>query len=252
MVSFSVGPYQYESRSATDYATPPGVSVGAPQPPEPSDAAKALAKILAGIWYAPGQGDGDDKMLPMFFGDRDEEMRFQYGDKYTPGTMSGTIDPYANRGEYLRFLIGEAGGSDFAARMASGKSLGDSDEDMMARNMTGFLRRAPGLVPEEDLALALQQAQASMPPVSFAVGSSYQPGQDQVAGPGTFGGMLGAANAANVFGTFGVANFAQGLLNAINFGTPFGSGYPGMDSEGNQVGGSSFGAGGTGTTIGGM
>jgi hypothetical protein len=251
MVSFSVGPYQYESRSTTDYATPPGVSVGAPQPPEPSQRAKALAKILASTRYVPGQGDGDDRMVPMFFGNRDEEMRFQYGDKYTPGTMSGTIDPYANRGEYLRYLMAEAGGGNFAQQMASGGSPGDSDEDMMARNMTRFLRRAPGIVPKEDLALALQQAQASMPPVSPAVGSSYQPGQDQVSGPGTVADMAGAANAANVFGTFGVANFAQGLLNAMKYDTPFGFGYPGMDGEGNQVGGGSFGAGGTGT-IGGM
>ena len=251
MVSFSVGPYQYESRSTTDYATPPGVSVGAPQPPQPSQQAQALAKILAGIRYVPGQGDGDDRMVPMFFGNRDEEMRFQYGDKYTPGTMSGTIDPYANRGEYLRSLMHQAGGDKFAALMASGGSPGDSDEDMMARNMTRFLRRAPGLVPKEDLALALQQAQASMPPVSPAVGSSYQPGQDQVSGPGTFADMAGLANPANVFGAGGLFNFGQGLLNAIKFNTPFGFGYPGMDGQGNQVGDSSFGAGGTGT-IGGM
>lgn len=251
MVSFSVGPYQYESRSATDYATPPGVSVGAPQPPQPSPQAQALAKILAGIRYVAPQGEGDDKMLPMFFGNRDEEMRFQYGDEYTPGTMSGTIDPYSNSGEYLRALMAQAGGDKFAALMASGSGVGDSDEDMMARNMTRFLRRAPGLVPKEDLALALQQAQASMPPVSPAVGSSYQPGQDQVAGPGTFADMAGATNAANVFGGLGVVNFAQGLLNAIQYGTPFGPGYPGMDSGGNQVGGTSFGSSGTGT-IGGM
>lgn len=251
MVSFSVGPYQYESRSATDYATPPGVSVGAPQPPEPSQRAKALAKILAGIRYVPGQGDGDDRMVPMFFGNRDEEMRFQYGDKYTPGTMSGTIDPYANRGEYLRSLMHQAGGDKFAALMASGGSPGDSDEDMMARNMTRFLRRAPGLVPKEDLALALQQAQASMPPVSPAVGSGYQPGQDQVSGPGTVADMAGAANPANVFGTMGPFNFAQGLLNAIQFGTALGPGYLAQTSEGYNVGDTSFGSSGTGT-IGGM
>lgn len=240
MVSFSVGPYQYESRSATDYATPPGVSVGAPQPPEPSQQAKALAKILAGIRYVPGQGDGDDRMVPMFFGDLDEAGRFQYGDKYTPGATSGTIDPFNNDGQYLRYLMGEAG-----------VDFGDDNEDIDARNMTRFLRRSQGRVPKEDLALALQQAQASMPPVSPAVGSSYQPGQDQVSGPGTIADMAGAANAANVFGTFGLANFAQGLLNAIQFGTALGFGYPGMDGGGNQVGGGSFGAGGTGT-IGGM
>ena len=221
MVSFSVGPYQYESRSATDYATPPGVSVGAPQPPEPSQQAKALAKILASTRYVPGQGDGDDRMVPMYFG---------------PSYTSATLDPFTNDGQYLRYLMGEAG-----------VKFGGDNEDIYARNMTRFLRRAPGIVPKEDLALALQQAQASMPPVSPAVGSSYQPGQDQVSGPGTIADMAGAANAANVFGTFGVANFAQGLLNAMKYDTPFGFGYPGMDGEGNQVGGGSFGAGGTGT-----
>lgn len=241
MVSFSVGPYQYESRSATDYATPPGVSVGAPQPPQPSQQAQALAKILAGIRYVAPQGEGDDKMLPMFFGNRDEEMRFQYGDKYTPDSrLPGTIDPYSNSGEYLRSLMQQAGGDKFAALMASGGSPGDSDEDMMARNMTRFLRRAPGLVPKEDLALALQQAQASMPPVSPAVGSGYQPGQDQVSGTGTVADMFGAANPANVFGIGGMFNFGQGLLNAIQYGTPLGPGYPAMDSEGNRADGTSF------------
>lgn len=251
MVSFSVGPYQYESRSATDYATPPGVSVGAPQPPQPSPQAQALAKILAGIRYVAPPGEGEDKMLPMFFGNRDEEMRFQYGDKYTPDSrLPETIDPTANSGYYLRSLMGKAGGDKFEQAMAGG-GPGDSDEDMMARNMTRFLRRAPGLVPREDLALALQQAQASMPPVSPAVGSSYQPGQDQVSGPGTFADMAGLGNPANVFGTLGPVNFIQGMLNAVKFGTPLGFGYPVMDGEGNRVGGSSFGAGGTGT-IGGM
>lgn len=243
MVSFSVGPYQYESRSTTDYATPPGVSVGAPQPPQPSQRARALAKILAGIRYVAPPGEGDDKMLPMFFGDYDETMRFQYGDKYTPGTTSGAIHPFDNDGQYLSYLMGEAG--------YNVGGYGDTNEDMLAGNMTHFLRRAPGLVPKEDLALALQQAQASMPPVSPAVGSSYQPGQDQVSGPGTFADMAGLANPANVFGIGGMFNFGLGLANAINFHTPFGFGYPGMDGGGNQVGGGSFGAGGTGT-IGGM
>lgn len=252
MARVKVGDYEYESRTP-DYVAPPGSPpVGTQAPIEPSRQARALARVLAHTRMADA---GDGNMLPQYFAPRAEVMNHRYGEgNWTPQEFSSAvINPTNTLGqEYLRDQINIIGGNDggaFAANIAGAVTGGDSDEDMMARNMTRFMRRYQNYVSKDDLALALAEIFEPAPgAVPGRTGSGTQTGQSDKAGSvggantpeATIDGMIsGGANAANVFGTLGFANFARGLYNSMQYGSPFRntaySPFPEMDQYGNAI-----------------
>jgi hypothetical protein len=181
----------------------------------------------------------DGPMLPQYFAPRKEAMDRQYGEgNWTPQEgQSVEVDPTNGLGMgYLRDEMDIFGG--FPEGFLR-------DEGMLARNMTHLMRNYQKYVPEDDLALALAEIFEPAPgAVPGQTGSGTQTGQSDVGGsvggantPGaTVGGMFsGGANAANVFGTVGLANFATGLYNSIAYGHYAGPGYGKLDKEGNVI-----------------
>lgn len=254
MAKVKVGDYEYDSRSADGFVAPPGApTAAAPAPKEPSMQARALAEILSQVRYTvadSGDNEGDPStLLPKFYANRNNVNTDRYGGDYMPSDRYDVeVRPEDNDGEYLYNLMNKLGAG-VAQQYATGGSPGDSDEDMMARNMTGFMRNYKNYVPEDDLALALAEIYGTDPGAPPGqTGSRGQPGQSDKAGsvggantPGaTVGGMFsGGSNAANVFGTLGMFNFGRGLLNSMRFGSPFRntaySPYPEMDQYGNAI-----------------
>jgi hypothetical protein len=168
MAKVKVGDYEYDSRSADGFVAPPGApTAAAPAPREPSMQARALAEILSQTRYTvadSGENEGDESTrLPKFYANANNVNTQRYGGDYTPSDRYDVeVRPEANDGEYLYSLMNKLGAG-VAQQYATGGSPGDSDEDMMARNMTGFMRNYKNYVPEDDLALALAEIYATNP-----------------------------------------------------------------------------------------
>ena len=260
MAKVKVGDYEYDSRSVDgyvapyeyvapdEYLPPPGApTVAAPAPKEASMQARALAEILSQVRYTvadSGDNEGDPStLLPKFYANRNAANLDRYGSKYTPSErFNNEVDPSTSDGAYLYNLYSKLGPGVADAFAIDGS---DSDEDMMARNMTKFMRNYKDYVPEDDLALALAEIYGTDPGAAPGqTGSRGQPGQSDKAGsvggantPGaTVGGMFsGGSNAANVFGTVGMVNFGRGLYNSMKYGHYAGPGYGKLDKYGNVI-----------------
>ncbi len=241
------------------YVTPNGAPVTPPPPappPQPSMRARALAEILSQERYeaaSSGENEGDPSTIrPKFFANMNAVNTDRYGGDYTPSErFNREVRPEDNDGEYLYNLMHKLGPG-VASGFATGGSPGDSDEDMMARNMTKFMRNYQNYVPKDDLALALAEIYGTDPGAAPGqTGSRGQPGQADKAGsvgganttnadgtPATLGSMAGGFK--NLAGMpTGTLGFGYGLLNAMRFGSPFRttaySPYPEMDQYGNAI-----------------
>ena len=260
---------QYVPTDATQYVNADGsaAEVGKATPAPLSDGVRALARILMNTRNVRNEAEGVN--IPMYFAPR--EATADLAGEAAPGT-GGHLDPF-NR------LTGEHLAREFH-HMGRGFG-GGRDEDMIARNMTRFMRAAgdnnwgygaelnrallemggdPATLaasPEtrgrrsfdkysyatadgEASSLGQQYARGLANIYTRSGGSHYAPGQDQKAAPGTIkGAMDSAQNPASVFGVFGMANFVQGLINSMRYGSPFRntaySPYPELDAEGNAI-----------------
>jgi len=232
------------------YVTPNGAAVTPPPPappPQPSNRARALAEILSQTRYTvadsgPNQGD-ESTRLPKFYANMNNVNTQRYGGDYIPSDRYDIeVRPEDNDGEYLYSLFDKLG-SGVAQQYATGGSPGDSDEDMMARNLTGFMRNYKNYVPEDDLALALAEIYATNPGAAPGqTGSRGQPGQadkaGSVGGANTPGATLGSmAKGFNNLEGMPVGNlsFALGLYNSIKHGHFAGPGYGKLDKDGNVI-----------------
>ena len=209
--------------------------------------ARALAEILSQVRYeaaSSGDNEGDPSTIrPKFFANMNAVNTDRYGGKYTPSErFNREVLPEENDGEYLYNLMHKLGPG-VAEGFATGGSPGDSDEDMMSRDMTGFMRGYKNYVPEDDLMLAMEEIYATNPGAAPGqTGSGTQPGQSDkagsVGGENTPGATLGSI-ADGFKNSTGVLpfnlSFLGGLYNSIKHGHFAGPGYGKLDKYGNVI-----------------
>ena len=206
------------------YLTPNGAPVTPPPPappPQPSMRARALAEILSQTRYTvadSGDNEGDPSTIrPKFYANMNNVLTQRYGGDYIPSDRYDIeVRPEANDGEYLYSLMDKLGPG-VAENFAVDGS--DSDEDMMARNMTRFMRAYQNAgpsssiyVPEDDLALALAEIYATEPGAApRQTDSRGHPGQEDAENRG-----LGGVAYNNM--TFD--QVADAMVNGVAVGTP--------------------------------